>query len=91
VECPEGAIELRRDEVHLRPADHPDQDMEVQMHRMPCEGQEFALLEFRQAVAEGREPEASGRDNLSSLAMVLAAAESARRGETVEIGEVLEA
>ena len=37
------------------------------------------------ALKEAREPETSGRDNLRTLAVVLAAVESAGRGEPVEL------
>jgi len=90
VECPQAAIELREGRVHVTMADFPHQDSEVEMCRMPCENQEFALTEFQAAVAEGREPEASGRDNLQSLAMVFAAVESARSGTAVDIREIVE-
>ncbi len=91
VECPRAAVELRDDRVHIVPAEHPEQDTEVELQKMPCEGQEFALGEFTQAIEEGREPETSGRDNLKSLAMVFATTESARRGERVYIKEILPA
>lgn len=90
IECARAAIELRGETVHLTPADHPDEDTEVELHRMPCEGQAYSLLEFRRAIGEGREPETSGRDNLDSLAMVFAVTESAARGEPVRIDEILQ-
>lgn len=43
-----------------------------------------ALTEFAAAIAEGREPETSGRDNLSTLAFMLAAVESAADSAWVE-------
>jgi predicted dehydrogenase len=43
------------------------------------------LTEFAAAVREDREPETSGRDNLSTLAFTLAAVESAARQEWVAI------
>lgn len=45
-----------------------------------------SLTEFVTAIAEGREPENSGRDNLSSLALTYAAVESATAGRTVKVG-----
>jgi predicted dehydrogenase len=89
VECPQAVLELRGEEVHITPADHPEQDGTIFLQKMPCEGQDFSLLEFQQAVMEGRQPETSGRDNLGSLAMVFAATESARRGEPVRIDEIV--
>jgi predicted dehydrogenase len=89
VELAEALIELRDDSVHVVLADYPDQDSQVELHEMPCEGQAFSLFEFQRAVAEGREPETNGRDNLNSLAMVFAVLESARAGRPVQISEVL--
>ncbi len=74
--------------VHVVPAEHPDQDMEVQLADVPCAGQAGALREFQEAVAQGREPETSGRDNLSSLAMVFAVMQSAELGEPVRLEEL---
>jgi predicted dehydrogenase len=90
VECPAGVVELRGGAVHVTLADYPGQDSQVELERMPCEGQDFSLLEFQRAVAEGREPETSGRDNLSSLAMVFAALEAARTGRPVEVKRILQ-
>ena len=44
------------------------------------------LHELRSAVAEGREPECSAADNLRTLAVVFALAESTERGRPVRIG-----
>jgi len=89
IECGGAVIEVRDGQVHLTPADHPDQDGTISLRKMPCEGQDFSVWEFQQAIAEGRQPETSGRDNLKSLAMVFAATESARRAEPVRIDEIL--
>lgn len=43
------------------------------------------LTEFVTAVAEGRQPQNSGRDNLSTLALTYAAVESAASGDPVKI------
>ncbi len=88
IECPEAAIHVRNGQVHIVPAEHPDQDMEVQLADMPCTGQAGALREFQDAIAGAREPQTSGRDNLSSLAMVFAVMQSAERGEPVHLGEL---
>ncbi len=88
-ECAEAVIELRGSAVHIVMAERPGQDTEVALHAMPCEDQAYALLEFQRAVGEGRVPEASGRDNLRSLAMVFAVTESARRGRPVELSDML--
>jgi predicted dehydrogenase len=46
-----------------------------------------ALTEFAKAVREGREAETSGRDNLGTIAFMLAVVESAQRGEAVRLPE----
>jgi predicted dehydrogenase len=46
-----------------------------------------ALTEFALAVRDAREPETSGRDNLGSLAIMLAAVRSAERHEVVLVSE----
>jgi predicted dehydrogenase len=43
------------------------------------------LTEFATALAEGREPETSGRDNLATLGFAFAAIESSKRQETVNL------
>jgi predicted dehydrogenase len=48
-------------------------------------GHEGVIREFVAAVLEGRAPETDGRDNIRSLAMALAAVESAERGGRVEV------
>jgi predicted dehydrogenase len=45
-----------------------------------------SLAAFREAVETGREPETNARDNVGSLAVVLAMVESIERGEVVEVG-----
>jgi predicted dehydrogenase len=89
VECNSALLELRGGEVHLTLAEHLGPDTEVELHSMPCNGQEFSLLEFQQSIAEEREPETSGRNNLNSLAMVLATMESAQRGVAVSIADMI--
>jgi predicted dehydrogenase len=46
-----------------------------------------AMAEFLAAIEDGREPPHSGRDNLRTMALVLAATESADRGEPVVPGD----
>ncbi|GHF34894.1 putative dehydrogenase [Deinococcus metalli] len=49
-----------------------------------------ALAEFVHAVRGGREPQSSGRDNLGSLALALAAIRSAQERRTVPLAELLD-
>ena len=55
------------------------------LDRLGAEGRLGSLMELAAALKEAREPETSGRDNLRTLAVVLAAVESADRGEPVEL------
>jgi predicted dehydrogenase len=47
-----------------------------------------SMGEMLRAVAEGREPETSGRDNLSSIRIAYAAVESSQTGRTVELEDI---
>jgi predicted dehydrogenase len=49
------------------------------------------LAEFSAAIRQQREPETSGRDNIRSLALVVAAIESTRTGSAVDIERLLNA
>jgi predicted dehydrogenase len=53
---------------------------------VPLLDQAGSLAEFVDAVRTGREPESSGRANLGSLALALAAVESSERGAPVTLG-----
>lgn len=97
VEGPEGSIHWHRGEITYRPADfgrtvyYPGAIdiggglMRVEMPTLKEEERSGALLEYRRAVLEDRETECSGADNLRSLALVLAAIESARTDEWVDL------
>ena len=56
------------------------------MPELPAVDRAGSLGAFREAVETGREPETSGRDNVGSLAVVLAMVESIERGTVVEVG-----
>jgi predicted dehydrogenase len=59
---------------------------ELALPEMPLVDQAGSLSEFAAAVAAGREPQSSGRENLGSLALALAAvASSERDGELVRL------
>jgi len=53
---------------------------------VPLLDQPGSLAEFADAVRTGREPESSGRYNLGSLGLALAAVESAERGVPIACG-----
>lgn len=46
--------------------------------------------EMLRALAEGREPATSGRDNLNTIQIAYAAVESSNLGRTVELDETAE-
>jgi predicted dehydrogenase len=52
---------------------------------LPLVDQAGSLAELLDAVRAGRQPESSGRENLGSLALALAAIESAEGGEPVTL------
>ena len=58
---------------------------EIPLPDLPRTGRRGVLLEFAGAVRTGREPLSSGRDNLGTLALTLAAIESAGSGRTVSL------
>jgi predicted dehydrogenase len=92
-----GAIRLEENRITLFPSELGDDVfrrgalqragnvMDVELIAMGEEERWATLAEFAASIAEGREPETSGRDNLRSLALVLGAVESARRGEPVAL------
>ncbi len=54
-------------------------------------GHHYNLYHWRACIQQGVEPETSGRDNLHTLALTLAAMESADTGRTVEVATLLDA
>lgn len=87
IECADATIEVRSEKVHVVDPHYPDEDAEIELHGMDCEGREYSLVEFQTAIQEGRQPETSGRENLNSLAMVYAVLESSDSGERVMFEE----
>jgi predicted dehydrogenase len=57
----------------------------VSLERVVASERAGSLAEFAAAVREAREPESSGQDNLSSLALALAAIQSSRRREVIDL------
>jgi predicted dehydrogenase len=56
---------------------------------MPVEDRNYSLYEFAESISKNRQPETSGRDNIKSLAMVVAALESAKRNKEVTVKNFL--
>lgn len=72
--------------VFVRPRDGAGEEYEMDLPELPLIDQAGSLGEFAAAITAGREPESSGRENLGSLALALAAVESSRReGERVAL------
>jgi predicted dehydrogenase len=59
--------------------------LEVSMAPMPVERHAAAMAEFVAALRASRLPETNCQDNIKSLAMVLAAVESAKTGRKVAV------
>jgi predicted dehydrogenase len=72
-----GSLSLRLGDEEPRPLDVP---------ALPVTDRAASLALFQQAVATGAEPETSARDNIRSLAIVLACVASLETGEVVTPG-----
>lgn len=90
VECREAVIELRGGDVVIIKSERPDEQTQVEFQRVPVSGQTAVLDEFVSAIADKREPECSGRDNMVTLAMGLAVEESSRTGRPVDLISILD-
>jgi len=85
IECSRATVELLGGVVRVIEADSDGKEVEITLRSMQAEDQGYALMEFQDAIGEGREPETSGRDNLNSLAMVFAVLKSARTHRPVKV------
>ncbi|MGZ9809472.1 Gfo/Idh/MocA family protein [Pseudoroseicyclus sp. H15] len=66
----------------------PTRPVEVpQVPDLPAEGHAGVILDFIDALENGRDPLSANTDNIRSLAMVFAAIESAETGRRVEFGD----
>jgi predicted dehydrogenase len=81
-ECSEGVIEWRADGLYGSRV--PDAFEQIPLDECPVGGQDYSLAEFVAAIAEGREPECSGRDNLNSINMVFKTVESIEKARAVD-------
>jgi predicted dehydrogenase len=60
----------------------------VQLPELPAIDRAGALVAFVQAIETGEQPESSGRDNLGSIAFMLAMIESANTGLAVPVAQI---
>jgi len=79
----DGRLTWRDDQVHVHrwlggPVLVPDPGG-------PADGRDGVLAEFAASLAEGRQPETSGADNLRSLGLILACVRSIELGEMVRL------
>jgi predicted dehydrogenase len=81
-----GSREKLADRVTVKPLGRARR--RVALPELPALDRAGSLLAFAQAIAENREPEASGRDNLGSLALMHAMIESSNSGLTVPVARV---
>ncbi len=93
----EGSIVWEHNRVEYRPAnfgltvyrkdmlERGEGVMDVPLVALEAEERAGTLLEFITARREGREPQASGADNLRSLGLVYGAVESTRTGDWVDV------
>ena len=73
-------------------ANHTDREApreELMQVSPPQDGQAAVLREFAASVADGRQPESAGGDNLKSLAMVFGAVDSSRDQQVRQIADYL--
>ncbi|MHC4249497.1 MAG: Gfo/Idh/MocA family protein [Planctomycetota bacterium] len=83
IECSEGVI-IWEDGL-VRAGSSADRLEDVAPLEIGAGGQRGVLAEFVAALAEGREPETSARDNLRSLGMVFGTVESSESGGVVNL------
>jgi predicted dehydrogenase len=96
VECEKGGLYLESQgfdlELYRVPLGAAPKYKEVMaLDLMPRQNQACLLEEFRDGLRYGREAETSGRDNLRTLAIAMAAIESQQRGQRVPLCEFLPA
>jgi len=78
-----GVADALTGELSLAP--HGEPPRRLDLPTLPAADRLGALRAFRQAVEHGTEPETSGRDNLGSLAIVLAGVASLERGVPISV------
>jgi predicted dehydrogenase len=83
IECSNGGIHWDKNlEIS---SGEPRTSAEEGLISMPVEDRHYSLYEFAESISKNMQPETSGRDNIKSLAMVVAALESAKRNKEVTV------
>jgi predicted dehydrogenase len=95
IECEQGGVYLESIGFNLElsrvPATaQPGYKERIEFDSLPLENQAYVLRHFKECLDSGSEPETSGRDNLKTLAIAMAAIASSERGERVWLKEFLE-
>lgn len=78
-----GEVGDESDIVRVRPLEGRPRD--EPLDRMPLHGRSAGLAAFARAIETGTEPETSGRANLGSLALMIAAAKSSESGKVEDV------
>ena len=91
IEGENGSLTWEDDGLYYTRSHPSDQAKREKIEPDPMEasGPDAVLVEFLNAVKEGREPECSARDNLHTLAMVFGAIRSAQEDRRVEMAELM--
>jgi predicted dehydrogenase len=92
IECERGGLYLESSGFDLSlyrvpVGAQPKYREQIEFDALPRENQAYVLEHFRDCLLNGTEPETSGRDNLKSLAIAMAAIASTDRGERVYLKE----
>ena len=94
IECEDGGVYLESSGYELElfrvPVGSPPQHREpIEFDPMPLQNQACVLQHFKDCLENAKELETSGRDNLKTLAIAMAAIASSARGERVCVSEFL--
>lgn len=88
IEGPEGSLTWEDDRIFISREHRTEHKrrQEIPHDALPAAGQQAMLDEFLAAIRQNRQPECAATDNLHTLAMTLAAVQSAQTGRKVSIG-----
>jgi predicted dehydrogenase len=76
-------------EVYFEGTKEKDGELHADLVDLSAQDRPYVLLEFADSILNNKEPETSGADNLSTLAMVLGACRSIEQKRPVPIEEIL--